>query len=61
MRNERLDRHEPQPWRAECRRAGARFCKPVTDSWIGTGDSRLWTAAPDYEDELPATVEGLRP
>jgi hypothetical protein len=60
MRNERIDRHRTQPWRDECRRAGARFRMPVTDSWIGTGDTRLWAATDDYDDEVPTWVEGLR-
>ncbi len=54
MKNARVAAAQPRKWRGGREIGGRRVWMPVTDSWIGSGDSRLWNR---YADETPVGTE----
>jgi hypothetical protein len=42
MKHSRVATGEPRRWRGGREIGGRRVWRPVTDTWVGTSDSRLW-------------------
>lgn len=59
MRIDRLESTRPPRIRRGKSRPALRLWMPVTDSWIGSGDDRLWAAADRIDDEMPTWLDGL--